>query len=258
MSDLQFKVDSKLGDVFTESENVILLSALNGNGVFGDICNLLSNSESGIILSDSNFIYPLGKVSIPSKMPDDFSGILGRTANVKGIIKGKNWLVMGKIFAKLNRDKHDLFDNNDLLREDIEICLVGNESQLKDYCDLKGAFIFEESQATLDPKKIHSSLKRSYLYLRPALLFCKGQAVGMISSNFYSSKGAMINLLFIKKEFRRRGLGKVLLKWYIKSLSEISNNIYLFYSSDNLSAKRLYGELGFQEIDNWIMALKNR
>ena len=258
MFNLQFKIDSKLGDVFTESENVILLSALNGNGVFGDICNLLSNSESGIILSDSNFIYPLGKVSVPKNMPDDFSGILGRTANVQKIVKGKNWLVMDKIFAKLSVDKHDLFDNNDLLREDIEICLVGNESQLKDYCDLKGAFIFEESQATLDPKKIHSSLKRSYLYLRPALLFCKGQAVGMISSNFYSSKGAMINLLFIKKEFRRRGLGKVLLKWYIKSLSEISNNIYLFYSSDNLSAKRLYGELGFQEIDNWIMALKNR
>lgn len=257
MSKSLFKIDPKWGDIFTESENVILFSALNGNGVFHDTYNVLLDSESGIILSDSNFIYPLGKVFAPRNMSDGFSGILGRTTNVDKIIKGENWLVMDKIFAKLNLAKYDLFDKNDLLGKDIKICLVGNESQLKDYCNLKCAFILEESQEVLDPKKIYSSLKESYLHLRPALLFYKGQAVGMISSNFYSSKGAMINLLFIGKKFRRHGLGTILLKWYIKSLSKISNNIYLFYSSDNSPAKKLYGELGFQEIDNWIMALKN-
>lgn len=257
MPKLQFKIDPKLRNIFTESENVILFTALNGNGVFRDTYDVLLDSENGIILSDSNFIYPLGKVSAPKNMPNDFKGVLGRTVNVKKILKGKNWLVMDKIFAKLNLAKHDLFNKDDLPGEDIKIYLAGNESQLKDFCNLKRAFILEESQEALDPKKIYSSLKESYLHLRPALLFFKGQAVGMISSNFYSSKGAMINLLFIEKKFRRRGLGTVLLKWYIKSLSKISNNIYLFYSSDNLAAKKLYGELGFQEIDNWIMALKN-
>ncbi len=66
----------------------------------------------------------------------------------------------------------------------------------------------------------------------------------------------MINMLFVKKDFRRQGFGEILLTWYVKHLFLKTSNLYLFYSSDNISAQRLYEKMGFKKIGTCVMAVK--
>lgn len=65
----------------------------------------------------------------------------------------------------------------------------------------------------------------------------------------------MINMLYVEKEHRSHGYGKILLRWFINQLLKNTKNIYLFYSPDNIPAKRIYEKLGFRKIDKWLMAL---
>lgn len=245
-----------LADHFSEAEKVILFSAVERNGVFWKKCEIKWSNEGGIVLSDGEFIYPLGKIDNSIGFEKiTHSGILGKFDNVRKILnfrKTKKWTVMEKEFAKF--EATGKFEELSAPRE-ISMKMVNNARQLSQFCCMKGQFLEEESGEVIDVNRLYESLGESYLHVCPALISHEGEEIGIISSNFFSQKGSMINMLFIKKEFRLRGYGKLLLKWYINQLLKNSKNMYLFYSPKNKPAMNIYRELGFVRIEKWLMAI---
>lgn len=78
-------------------------------------------------------------------------------------------------------------------------------------------------------------------------LFNKQEAVGMVSSNFQTSKEVMINMLFIHPNWRRQGLGKGLLEHYMVAMGGERRSMWLFVSVENHKALGLYKKMGFKK-----------
>lgn len=240
----------------SKSEQVILLSAIQKKGIFTKKCEFIHRDEKGTLIFDGNFIYPLGDLNINidklSEIP--FTGILGRSTNVQKILKlreQKDYLVMNKEFAVLDKTK----TRKDIpLTNNLTIDIVKTTDQLQQFCILKNMFLFEESGHKSDTKALFNSLKNDYSALFPTLLNYKGETIGIVSSNFSSDYSSMINTLFIKKDFRNKGYGKILLEYYINFLLKHSKNICLFYSPNSV-AQKIYEKLGFKKSDEWGMAV---
>lgn len=242
----------------SEAERTVLLSAIKKSGVFWNGYDVLDDN-GGIILFDGNFLYPLGKIDIDryskflGKMA--FSGILGSSENVSKILKminKKNWITMKKDFAILKECKQ--FSDNSL-SSDLQIDRIENRNQLKQFCALKSEFLLEEFGQKTDPEVLYNFLENCYSNYCPVLLTYQDKAVGMVSSNFSSDESSMINMLFIKKDFRGYGYGQILLKWYVRYLLEFTKTICLFSSPENIVANKIYKKIGFKKTDEWLMAL---
>jgi GNAT superfamily N-acetyltransferase len=245
-----------LANRLSESEKVILFSAIGKKGVFGRKCEIKLADEECLILSDGGFLYPLGKVgSQKGFVETDPVGILGNADNVRKVLNAdgiRKWTVMEKEFVKL--EGPEKFEEGSLPKG-IKIRMVGNAEQLRQYCHLKGQFIKEESGEVVDVDKMIESLGVSYPVISPVLMSYEDRPIGIVNSNFSSREGSMINMLYVEKEHRSHGYGKILLRWFINQLLKNTKNIYLFYSPDNIPAKRIYEKLGFRKIDKWLMAL---
>lgn len=251
------KMFTTLVQYLTESERLILLSAINKKGVFNKHCDVLFKSENNVVFFDGEFMYPLGVFNDIDDVQIDFcKGILGGKDNVRHFLKLlniKDWLVMDKTFCE--RRNRNLFTDVQLPRK-ITIDLVTTDYQLRQFCFLKSEFLYEESGERVMPEVLYNSISNYYKSLSPTLLSCRNQPIGMISSNFSSDDGVMINMFFVEKNSRNHGYGKLLLKWYINYLLKSFTDIYLFYSPHNHIVKSLYKNFGFNKIDDWSMAIK--
>lgn len=243
--------------IISESEQVIYESFLKQGGVFDRFVKIVHESDRCIILYDGNFLYPLGDCKNIDNLPQiNHGGILGRESNVQSVMEyfgNIPYIIMKKYYAKLEKlPKHDDYQ----IPEEIQINNVIALDELKEFCQLKSDFLKEESGVKISPAKIFASLKENFSKIHPVIAKHKNRAIGMISSNFHSTNYAMINMLYIKMDYRRKGYGKILLRWYISELKKQSKNIYLFFSPDN-KVQMIYQQIGFKTIDKWIMATNN-
>ncbi len=246
---------------FHISNKIIVESAKQKNGVFSKThysklqINRLSK-EQNFLLYDGHFLYPIfiHNSTKLKKQVKQFDGIIGIKKYVEDILKlynQNNFFVIQKDFCILTKklkDKIDVFSP-------LSIKIVNSKKDLNEFSLLKSQFLFEESNIEIDVETIVNDIKSYYRSLKPVLLKYDNKTIGMISSNFHYSKSAMLNMLYIKKEFRKKGYGELLSKWYIKYLQRSSKNICLFVSSENIQAKKIYSKMGFRKVDNWLMAL---
>ena len=241
-----------------ESERVILFSAIEGNGVFKKKCEIKFVNKNGVILFDGESLYPLGKIEDCASVKDvPNSVVIGKFENVLKVTdsqKAKKWILMEKSFSVL-KDPIDFVGS--FIPEGISVNVVRSFEQLFLFNHFKCQFLEEESGRSGDIDKSYEALKHFYKSIFPILMTYEGEEIGIVNSDFFSPISSMINMLFIKKEFRSFGFGEFLLKWYVDQLLKKSKNVCLFYSPGNIRARELYKKVGFVQIDKWLMATES-
>ena len=75
---------------------------------------------------------------------------------------------------------------------------------------------------------------------------CVGYIWFTLAGAFY--KFPYVLNIAIKRDFRRRGIGKKLLKFFEEKGFEHSSKLFLVVSSFNIEAKKWYQEMGYQEV----------
>ena len=238
----------------TLGERVIVEAACVGNGVFADKCDVVSSvgNRDGVILSDGRFLYVLGNVSA-LVVPDteSYSAVLG-TSSAVGQLKGikvADSSVIKKDFAFLEDAGRTM---PVIVPANVEIGLISDQTHLDHLSFLEAQFLGEE--LATDSQKFYKKKER-IPRTHPVILKRNGEAIGMVKSDFFSERSAMVSMLFIATEHRGRGYGQLLLQWYIHFLLERSGSICLFYSKTNAAAKELYRKVGFQKNEEWTMML---
>lgn len=240
----------------TAAERVIMQSAMEEKGVFAEHRTWFWNGkDDGIILSDGKYLYPLGSMEeVPTGLPlDGVSGILGPAPAARKLLR-----MYPSLSFTMEKDFAFLEDQNALpslaLPVDCTIVPAEKEDAIQAFCKLKAHFLAEEADD--EPPPFAPMHPATMLPTKPVILLWKNDAVGMVSSNFYSSESAMINMLFLRPDVRGKGWGKAFLVWYTHYLLRESKAVCLFYSPDNEPAKRLYGGLGFRKSADWLMAIQ--
>lgn len=240
-----------------ESERVILFSAIEGNGVFKRKCEIKFIKKNGAILFDGESLYPLGKIGDCASIKHVAnSSVIGKFENVLKVTdsqKTKKWILMEKSFAVLE-SPIDFVES--FIPEGISVNVVRSLEQLFLFNSFKCQFLKEESGGSIDVDESYEALKPFYKSVFPVLMTYKGEEIGIVNSDFCSKTSSMVNMLFIKKEFRSLGFGEFLLKWYVNELLKKSKNVCLFYSPGNIQARELYKKVGFVQIDKWLMAVE--
>ncbi len=251
-------------DLFSEPEKVIIFSLLEKKGIFENqnpniwIFGFDEKKIESILIIFNKNAFLLGNNFLQiNKLPNDLRDkikkctILGEENVLQAFFgKNKTHFLMKKDFAFLEKKIDKIEKNNDY-----ELVVNSNSKENRiAYAQMKRDFIFEETKKNLSWESLLFSDKE-YLNVSPFLLKKGDEIIGMVSANFISKEFAMINLMYIKPEYRKQGLGKYLLLNYINYLHKKSKKICLFYSPDNISAKFLYKNIGFIKNCSWIMAI---
>lgn len=241
----------------SESEKVLFYSALERKGIFKEFLELylfdINESQSILILYANKYLYPIGEISSNYKINKsitiipEFNGVLGSLEKIELI---KKTIDLNNL--NLNQKSFKVFDSSNKFIQDNNVSLVNKETLLS-YCELRSEFIYENANVLIKPNIIYKHLKKNFSNILPAIIKENNKTVGIISSDFQSKEYSMINMLYLKKEYRAKGLSTKLMRSYMNYLSRYSKKICLFHSIDNSNAIHLYDSLGFKKIDNWIM-----
>ena len=108
-------------------------------------------------------------------------------------------------------------------------------------------YILELSKKIFSVSEIYS-LEFLYKTFGYCFLDKNGKIIGYIICIEKKDNDILITSLGIEEKFRKRGIGKVLLKICIETLKE-KGNIYLHVRSKNVIAINLYKKNGFKEIE---------
>lgn len=83
---------------------------------------------------------------------------------------------------------------------------------------------------------------------------CNGRIIGFIKTDLRPDSGeAVIDTIFVSKQYRRRGIGRSLLQLSLSSIQSydasprLFEQVYLYVSPSNHKAIQLYTSAGFQE-----------
>lgn len=256
-------------NILTESERVVFDSMLEQKGIFNKKSLYKTHflkrrgSVRGVLITCKKTDYLLGEAqnyrNIKPFLLSDHT-YLGRAAVLKPFLcDSKKFHTMKKDFCLLKKSAKILLslgaDEVTLKNGQIVMYITDSTKNMRiAFAKIKSDFILEESRKRIPWKDFYLT-KKEFISIRPVFIKVGDDIVGMVSSQFYSRGYGMINLLYIKPEFRKYGYGRQLLESYISFLFKKSENVALFFSPDNAPAKRLYASLGFKKTDNWIMAV---
>jgi GNAT superfamily N-acetyltransferase len=258
-----------LKNILTESERVVFDSMLEQKGIFHKkeayktYFLKVKGSVCGVLITCKKTDYLLGELSDcrdikPFLLPDHT--YIGRAKVLKPFLcEPKKFHIMKKDFCLLNKSAKisSSYKSDESTLKKGQIVTYGADSTKNmrvAFAKMKSDFILEESRKKISWKSFYLT-KEEFISMRPVFIRVGDDIVGMVSSQFCSREYSMINLMYIRPEFRQYGYGRQLLKWYISFLFKKSKNIALFFSKKNTPAKKLYTSLGFKKADDWIMAV---
>ena len=120
--------------------------------------------------------------------------------------------------------------------------LVENDPKFQEYLDLQN---YDDE---LDHLEAKYGLPEGRLYL----LFCEGKAAGCIGLRKIDERSCEMKRLYVRPEFRGRGLGTVLVEKIIQDAKDIGYSQILLDTLPFLqSAIRMYCSFGFYEIESY-------
>lgn len=125
----------------------------------------------------------------------------------------------------------------------------GEKEHLKECCEILidseiGRVYFAEKNLT---KIINNALENGEIY---AAVDDNNKCLGFI---WYSLDGAFqkfpyLHVIIVEKNFREKGLGKALIKYFEEVVCKKYEKVFLMVGDFNFRAKKLYEELGYIEI----------
>lgn len=245
--------------IVTEADSSILFSALEKQGSFNITVQyfLLSiePNRSLLLVFDGSRIYPVGQgLNIPFRnfpvvVLPNFTGIMGNSEMCGELlaISKSEIAVKPKEFRILHRPQEIP------LVSSLEMKFVESDTELRELCQLRAEFAFDDSGTVGDPKKIYEQLRSSYKNFLPAILRENGLAIGMVNSHYRSNEVSMINMVYLKQQFRGSGRARNMMIWYQNELFKKTKAIVLFHTPENIPAQRLYESLGYINIDDWVI-----
>ena len=196
-----------------ESEKSTLYSALEKRGTLSTPVQYflyqLDRSQSLLLIFDGIRIFLAGVFT--GELPDigmsvmlpHFSGILGRKdscADLLSSIPDTFVTVKPKDFRILSSPPADS-------APDIPMKFVESDFELRGLCDLRAEFALDDSGTAGDPAKIYNKLKGTFSQVMPAVLIEDGKIIGMMNSHYQSKDVSMVNMVFIKPEYRGKRTG---------------------------------------------------
>lgn len=110
------------------------------------------------------------------------------------------------------------------------------------YIDFFGATSEEEIESLTNDEKIKYDLKNG-IYL----LWREDTPVGLAKFSEFSRHFGEITTVYIKSEYRGRGLGKILMSKMVKTLMEAGKTPITQVNVRNLNAKAIYEGIGFKK-----------
>lgn len=125
----------------------------------------------------------------------------------------------------------------------------GEKEHLKECCEILidseiGRIYFVEKNLT---KIIGNALENGEIY---AAIGENNKCLGFI---WYSLDGAFqkfpyLHIIIVEKNFREKGLGKALIKYFEEIVCKKYEKVFLMVGDFNFRAKKLYEELGYIEV----------
>jgi GNAT superfamily N-acetyltransferase len=242
----------------TPAERVVRDAAeQRGGGFHAHLYSAVSKNQKAAALSDGHIAYLLGAAdpeflrSMLADMPHD--SVLGRAELLRDVLSERGYLLIPKDFAFLKTAGANHAPD---LPESVAIKPVSTPDELRAFCSLKAAFLSEESGTAVSPDALFAELEDVYHGIKPVIMTREGKAIGMACSHLHSRASAMINMLYIAQGERAKGYGSLCVRWYMAYLLAESASLCLFYSPGNAPAVQLYGNLGFEKKEDWMLAIK--
>ncbi|QOR34212.1 GNAT family N-acetyltransferase [Clostridium sp. 'deep sea'] len=73
------------------------------------------------------------------------------------------------------------------------------------------------------------------------------KAVGLLRYNYFWDNTPFINMLYVKKEHRSKGIGKELMGFFEQEMKKESHDIIMTSTLSNENAQHFYRKLGYQD-----------
>lgn len=120
--------------------------------------------------------------------------------------------------------------------------LIANDAAFKDYLDIQN----------FDEEIEHLESKYGAPYGRLYLIYCDERSAGCIGLRRIDNQGCEMKRLYIRPEFRGKGLGSVLVERIIADAGEIGYSYMLLDTLPFLQrAIQMYRRFGFYEIESY-------
>jgi GNAT superfamily N-acetyltransferase len=239
------------------SNDVIIRCAMEGNGVFKDTCRIFISQNNIITLYDGYTIYPLCYNKLFTTTNTDniaIRSILGKEYYVNKLSELyknglNNFYILHKVYSELSYQYNTKIQLN--LPNGYSFNHAINADELNAFSKFKANLESEEIGHNISQK--YSINMDSIKSRRPVFLKIRGEIIGVVCSNLWSTDISMVNTLYVDKKYRNKGIGTMLLSYYISFLFKTAKRVCLFYSENNLPAHKIYRNLGFIQKDKWIL-----
>lgn len=88
------------------------------------------------------------------------------------------------------------------------------------------------------------------------LLRQDGRIVSCALTTTETKDSAMLGAVFTEPDYRRKGYSSSCCVGLCRELAEKGKDVYLFYKNSDASLAEMYGRLGFQPADSWVLATR--
>ena len=153
----------------------------------------------------------------------------------------------------LNTIKNKYGQRGDKFNISFKKFVIGNDEKLR--CDLQNAIFADKERIEIEVEDIENDIKQDY-YIDDLSFFLiiNDIAVGYGQVIYNRDMYTVVNFGIIK-EFRKHGLGKILLNYIINQCREKEiSDLYIRVNENNAPAFNLYKSIGFEykfTISNW-------
>ncbi|WP_454053246.1 GNAT family N-acetyltransferase [Clostridium sp. Marseille-Q7071] len=233
---------NNIGDLYIDSEKsigAILHIKDDGNSLFTNF--YYNNKKSFEII-----IKEIKRINNPRML------LASREEDVREILKRLN------ISRNIDKNFYYIFDNDK--KTNLHIGEFNfRKATFKDKDFIKEAYIdFFEATSEDDIKSLTNDKKIKYdLKNGIYLLWREDTPVGLAKFSEFSKHFGEITTVYIKSEYRGRGLGKILMSKMVEKLIEMGKTPITQVNIRNLSAKAIYEGIGFKKYCDYAFEFLN-
>ncbi|GAA0123332.1 MAG: GNAT family N-acetyltransferase [Clostridium argentinense] len=239
---IHFIENDNIGDLYVDNEDnigAVLHIKDDGNSLF------------------TNFYYDNKKnfetiIKEIEKLKSDRMLLAAKEEDVAAVLKELN------IGRNIDKNFYYIFDDEkklDLQTKEYSFkrATFKDRSFIKEtYIDFFGATSEEDINSLTNDEKIKYDLKNGVY-----LLWKEDTPVGLAKFSEFSRNFGEITTVYIKNEYRGRGLGKILMSKMVERLIEIKKIPITQVNVKNLSAKHIYESIGFKKYCNYAFEFLN-
>ncbi|WP_461613709.1 GNAT family N-acetyltransferase [Clostridium sp. Marseille-QA1073] len=233
---------NNIGDLYIDSEEsigAILHIKDDGNSLF---TNFYYNNKKGFEI----IVKEIKRINNPRML------LAAKEDDVREILKRLN------ISKNIDKNFYYIFDNEKKLNLHIgefnfKKATFKDKNFIKEsYIDFFGATSEEDIKSLTNDEKIKYDLENGVY-----LLYSNYTPIGLAKFSEFSKHFGEITTVYIRKEYRGKGLGKILMSKMVEILIEMGKTPITQANMKNLSAKAIYEGIGFKKYCDYAFEFLN-